>query len=80
MQTQTQKKKEEAEVKNEADNLIYSSEKLINQDLKDKLKPEQSEKIKKSIEELKNAITSNDMNKIKDKVKETKDILAEVSN
>ncbi|MGD1837706.1 MAG: molecular chaperone DnaK [Nitrososphaeraceae archaeon] len=73
------KKKEEAEVKNEADNLIYSSEKLVNQDLKDKLKPEQSEKIKKSIEELRNVIASNDINKIKDKVKETKDILAEVS-
>ncbi|HVI21461.1 MAG TPA: molecular chaperone DnaK, partial [Bacillus sp. (in: firmicutes)] len=30
------KKKEEAEVKNEADNLVYAAEKLVKQDLKDK--------------------------------------------
>ena len=41
------KKREEAEVKNEADNLVYAAEKLIKQDLKDKIKPEQSEKINK---------------------------------
>ena len=42
------KKKEEAEVKNEADNLVYAAEKLVKQDLKDKIKPEQSEKINKA--------------------------------
>ena len=47
------KKKEEAEVKNEADNLVYAAEKLVKQDLKDKIKPEQSEKINKAASELK---------------------------
>ena len=42
------KKREEAEVKNEADNLVYAAEKLVKQDLKDKIKPEQSEKINKA--------------------------------
>ena len=34
------KKKDEAEVRNEADNLIYAAEKLVKQDLKDKVKPD----------------------------------------
>ncbi|HKO65891.1 MAG TPA: molecular chaperone DnaK, partial [Candidatus Nitrosocosmicus sp.] len=47
------KKREEAELKNESDNLLYSAEKLINQDLKDKVTPEQKDKVNKSIQELK---------------------------
>jgi molecular chaperone DnaK len=73
------KKKEEAEVKNEADNLVYAAEKLVKQDLKDKIKPEQSEKINKAASELKEAMTSNNMENIKTKIQDLKNILAEVS-
>ncbi len=73
------KKKEEAEVKNEADNLVYAAEKLVKQDLKDKIKPEQSEKINKAASELKDAITSNNLDNIKTKIQDIKNILAEVS-
>jgi molecular chaperone DnaK len=73
------KKKEEAEVKNEADNLVYAAEKLVKQDLKDKIKPEQSEKINKAASELKDAMTSNNIENIKTKIQDLKNILAEVS-
>jgi molecular chaperone DnaK len=73
------KKKEEAEVKNEADNLIYAAEKLVKQDLKDKIKPEHTEKINKSSQELKDAIASNNTDNIKAKIQELKNVLGEVS-
>lgn len=73
------KKREEAEVKNEADNLVYAAEKLVKQDLKDKIKPEQSEKINKAATELKDAITANNIDNIKTKIQDLKNILAEVS-
>lgn len=72
-------KKEEAETRNEGENLIYSADKLITQDFKDKIKPEQTEKVKKAVQELKDAIASNNMDNIKSKIQETKTILAEVS-
>ena len=73
------KKKEEAEIKNEADNLVYSAEKLVTQDFKDKIKPEQTEKINKAVQELKDVIASNNIENLKSKIKETKDLLAEIS-
>ena len=73
------KKKEEAEIKNEADNLIYSAEKLVKDDLKDKIKPEQAERINKAAQELKDAISSNNFDTIKSKTQELKTVLGEVS-
>ena len=73
------KKKEEAEVKNEADNLIYTAEKLVREDLKDKIKPEQADKVNKAAQELKDAIASNNIDDIKTKTQELKTIVGEVS-
>jgi molecular chaperone DnaK len=73
------KKKEEAEIKNEADNLVYSAEKLVKDDLKDKIKPEQAERVNKAAQELKDAISSNNSDNIKSKTQELKTILGEVS-
>ncbi|MEO9296228.1 MAG: molecular chaperone DnaK [Nitrososphaera sp.] len=73
------KKKEEAEARNEADNLVYAADKLVKQDLKDKIKPEQAEKVNKATQELRDAISSNNMESIKAKVQELKNILADVS-
>lgn len=73
------KKKEEAEIRNEAENLVYSAEKLVSQDFKDKIKPEQTEKINKAVQELKDVIASNNVENLKDKIKEIKTLLAEIS-
>ena len=73
------KKKEEAEVRNEADNLVYSAEKLVKEDLKDKIKPEQAERINKAVQELRDAISTNIFDSIKSKTQELKNILGEVS-
>jgi molecular chaperone DnaK len=73
------KKKEEAEVKNEADNLIYAAEKLVREDLKDKIKPEQADRVNKAAQELKDAIASNIIDNIKTKTQELKNIVGEVS-
>lgn len=73
------KKKEEAEIRNEADNLVYSADKLVKEDLKDKIKPEQAERINKAAQELRDAISSNNFDSIKSKTQELKNILSEVS-
>jgi len=73
------KKKEEAEVKNEGDNLIYAAEKLVKQDLKDKIKPEQADKANKAVQELKDAIATNNSDNIKVKIQALKTILGEIS-
>ena len=73
------KKKEEAEIRNEADNLIYAAEKLVKQDLKDKIKPEQEDKVNKSVQQLKDAIASNNATDIKSKTQELKTVLGEIS-
>ena len=76
---QDKKKKEEAEVKNEADNLVYTAEKLTQQDLKDKIKPEQIEKVNTAVRELKEAVSSNNVEEIKKKIEGLKNIVGEIS-
>ncbi len=73
------KKREEVELKNEADNLIYAAEKLVKQDLKDKVSPDHVEKVNKATRELRDAIASSNIESIKAKVQELKSILAEIS-
>jgi molecular chaperone DnaK len=73
------KKKEEAEIRNEADNLIYAAEKLVKQDLKDKVSPDQVEKVNKATQEIRDAISSNNTENIKAKIQELKNILGEIS-
>jgi molecular chaperone DnaK len=76
---QDKKKKEEAEVKNEADNLTYTAEKLTQQDLKDKIKPDQVEKVNNSVKELKEALSSNNIEEIKKKMESLKNIIGQIS-
>src|ERR687896_2326503 len=73
------KKKEEAEIRNEADNLIYAADKLVKQDLKDKVSPDQVEKVNKLTQEIRDAIASNNGENIKAKIQELKSILGEIS-
>ena len=72
------KKKDEAEARNEADNLIYAADKL-KLDLKDKIKPEQAERVTKLTQELRDAIASNNTESIRAKVQELKAVLGEIS-
>src|SRR6476659_2725725 len=76
---QDKKKKEEAEVKNEADNLIYTAEKLTQQDLKDKIKPEQVEKVNNAIRELRESVSSNNIEEMKNKIEGLKSVVGEIS-
>ncbi|MCI0562815.1 MAG: molecular chaperone DnaK [Nitrososphaera sp.] len=73
------KKKEEVELKNEADNLIYAAEKLVKQDLKDKINPEQAEKVNRVVQELREALSSNNIENVKAKTQELKTALGEIS-
>ena len=71
------KKKEEAEIRNNADSLVYTAERT-KQDLTDKLSNEENAKIDAAITELKNALASNDITQIKSKSDELQKVLQEV--
>lgn len=58
------KKKETVEAKNEADTLIYSTEKLIS-DLGDKISDNEKAKLNEEMEEVKKAIAADDTDEIK---------------
>jgi molecular chaperone DnaK len=75
---QDRKKKEEIEIKNEAENFIYTTEKLINQDLKDKVTQEQGIKVTNAIRELKDVLDKGSA-EIKPKLDTLKTIVNEIS-
>lgn len=50
------KKKESVDVRNEAESFVYTTEKLLTQDLKDKLTQEQGIKISEAVKELKEVL------------------------
>ena len=59
------KKKEEIEVKNNAESLVYNSEKTLN-DLGDKISAEEKSKVETEIDNTKKALETNDTEKIKE--------------
>jgi molecular chaperone DnaK len=74
---QDRRKKEEVEVRNNADSLMYTAEKT-KKDLGDKISKENTEKIDKAISELREAISKNDVAAIKAKSDALTQILQEV--
>ena len=74
---QDQKRKEEAEVRNSADNLIYSAERLT-KELAGKMSKEQSEQITKAITELREALAGKDTASIKQKLEALQKLLQDV--
>lgn len=72
------KKKEAVEARNEADNLIYSVEKTIN-DLGDKVTADQKKRIDEAKDALKKALETNDVEEIKAKTQALNQALHEVS-
>ncbi|HLC01383.1 MAG TPA: molecular chaperone DnaK [Candidatus Bathyarchaeia archaeon] len=74
---QDKKKREEAELRNNADNLVYTAEKT-KKDLADKLTQEQTGKIDAAVSALKDALASNEMTQVKAKSDELQKVLQEV--
>lgn len=74
---QDKRRREEAEVRNNADSLIYTAEKT-KKDLAGKLGKEQVERIDKSVAELRETLSSKDTEKIKAKNEELAKVLQEV--
>jgi len=74
---QDKKKREEAELRNNADNLVYTADKT-KKDLVDKLTQEQTGKIDAAVSALKDALASNDMTQVKAKSDELQKVLQEV--
>jgi len=74
---QDKKRKEEAEIRNNADSLIYTAEKT-KKDLADKLGKEQVERIDKAVAELREILSGKDITKIKAKNEELAKVLQEV--
>ncbi len=72
------KKKEGIDIKNEAESYIYTTEKLINQDLKDKISQEKGIKITDAIRELKEVLNK-DVDQIKPKLDSLKSLVNEVT-
>ena len=72
------KKKEEVDIKNEAESFIYTTEKLVSQDLKDKIPQEKGIQITDAIKELKDSLTQ-DTEQIKQKLEALKTIVNEVT-
>jgi molecular chaperone DnaK len=74
---QDKKKREEAELRNNADSLLYTAERT-KKDLADKLNQEQTGKIDTAVSALKDALASNDMAQVKAKSDELQKVLQEV--
>ena len=75
---QDRKKKEEVEVKNEAQQYIYATEKLITQDLKDKISQDQGIKVSEAIKELKDVLDK-EVTEIKPKLDALKKLVNDIS-
>lgn len=71
------KKREGIETKNNAENLIYTAEKMLDEN-KDKVDNETAEKIKKEIDGLKEAVKADDIEKIKKKLEEVNKAVQEI--
>ncbi len=74
---QDKRLKEEIELKNEADSLIYTSEKTL-EELGDKVPPESKEKVQKTVEDTKAALEKGDLTELKAKVEELRKAVQEV--
>ena len=73
------KKQEEIEVRNNADSMIYTAEKTINEDeIKDKVSDEERSNIEKLVAELRELISGDDITAIKEKTDELTKVVQEI--
>jgi len=71
------KKKEEIEAKNEAENLVYTTKKTL-EEYGENVEQSTKEKVEASIKELEDALQEDDLEKIKEKTEELRNNLQEV--
>ena len=71
-------KKEEIEVKNNAESLVYNSEKTLN-DLGDKISAEEKSKVETEIDNTKKALETNDTEKIKEATEKLTNVFYDMS-
>jgi molecular chaperone DnaK len=71
------KKQEEIEVRNNADSMIYTSEKTL-EELGDKVPGDKKENVEKLVEELRNLVTGDDIAAIKAKTEELTKVVQEI--
>jgi molecular chaperone DnaK len=76
---QDRTKKEEAELRNTTDTMIYTAEKT-KADLKDKLSTEQIDRMDKAVSDLKEALKGKDINQIKQKNEELGKVMQEIGS
>ena len=72
------KKKEQIDLRNEAESYIYTTEKLVNHDLKDKISQEQGIKITDAVKEVREVLDS-DASELKPKLEALQSIVNEVT-
>ena len=72
------KKKEKIDLKNEAESFIYTTEKLVNHDLKDKISQEQGIKVTDAIKEVKEVLDK-DISDLKPKLEALKSTVNEIT-
>ncbi len=71
------KRKEEVEIRNNADSVVYTTEKLL-KDYSDKIDKDTKEKIEKEINELKEAVKEDNIDKIKKKLDDVNRVAQEI--
>lgn len=72
------KKKEKIDLKNEAESFIYTVEKLVNHDLKDKISQEQGIKITDAVKEVKESLDK-EIDELKPKLDTLKSLMNEIT-
>jgi len=72
------KKKEKIDLKNEAESFIYTTEKLVNHDLKDKITQEQGIKVTDAVKEVKEVLDK-DIEELKPKLEALKTTVNEIT-
>ncbi|MGI0057517.1 MAG: molecular chaperone DnaK [Nitrosarchaeum sp.] len=72
------KKKEKIDLKNEAESFIYTVEKLVNHDLKDKISQEQGIKITDAVKEVKESLNK-EIDELKPKLDTLKSLVNEIT-
>ena len=72
------KRKEKIEIRNNADSLVHSTEKTL-EELKDKFSSDDKESLEKALKELREALTGDDIDKIKEKTDSLTQVFQKVS-
>ncbi len=71
------KRQEEVQIRNDADSMIYTSEKTL-EELGDKVQPDQKTKIEELVKELRELVAGDDLEAIKNKTNELTKVVQEV--